>query len=113
MTATVPKSNYDLCNRKNSNLRGHLLWAAQFLTPEQRAGLAQRVKKPVEAGGVIDDGTVECKEIALRRDKAITLLCDYCDTIEDDGTASARAANLRGFISDWSRQPAKFIPWED
>ena len=62
---TVPKSDYDLCDAENSNLRRHLLWAAQFLSPDQKAELRKR------------------------------------------------ANNLRTFLSDWSRQPAKFIPWGD
>ena len=113
MTQMVPKSDYDLCNAENSNLRRHLLWAAQFLSPEQKAELRKRVSKSVEDGGVTDDELSDDKETALRRDKAINLLCDYCDTIRDDGTAVERANNLRTFLSDWSRQPAKFIPWGD
>ena len=111
MSETVPKSDYDLCDAENSNLRRHLLWAAQFLTAEQKAELRKRVQQPIDDGGVTDDELSEGREIALRRDKAIELLCDYCDTIKDDGTAEARANNLRAFISDWSRQPAQFIPW--
>lgn len=111
MAQTVPKSDYDLCDAENSNLRRHLLWAAQFLTAEQKAELQKRVRQSIDDGGVTDDAMSDDKEISLRRDKAINLLCDYCDTIADDGTAAARANNLRTFISDWSRQPAKFIPW--
>ena len=109
---TVPKSDYNLCDRENSNLRRHLLWAAQYLAPAQRAELVERVRQPIEDDGVVDDGMAEDKDYSLRRDKAIELLCDYCDTVQDDGTAAARANNLRTFISEWSRQPAKFIPWE-
>lgn len=110
---TVSREDYELCNRENSNLRRHLLWAAQLLTPAQQAELRKRVVQPIEDGGVTDDAMTDDKEIALRRDKAIALLCDYCDTIADDGTAAARANNLRAFISEWSRQqPKLFIPWE-
>src|SRR5487761_2232113 len=91
----VPKSDYDLCEAENSNLRHHLLWAAQLLTPEQQAELAKRMRLPIEDGGVTGDGLSDSKEEDLRRDKAIELLCDYCDTINDDGTAAARANNLR------------------
>lgn len=111
MQNTVSKEDYDLCDAENSNLRRHLLWTAQFLTAEQKAELQKRVRQSIDDGGVTDDDMSDDKEIALRRDKAINLLCDYCDTIKDDGTAEARANNLRTFISDWSRQPAKFIPW--
>lgn len=31
----------------------------------------------------------------------------------ENGTAVERANNLRAFLSDWSRKPAKFIPWGD
>ena len=110
---TVPKSDYDLCDAENSNLRRHLLWAAQFLSREQQAELRERIRRPIEDGGATDDQMSDEKDEALRRDKAINLLCDYCDTINDDGTASARANNLRAFLSDWSRQPARFIPWGD
>jgi len=113
MTQMVQKSDYDLCDAENSNLRRHLLWAAQFLTHDQKIELRKRISQPIEEGGVTDDELSEGKEISLRRDKAINLLCDYCDTINDDGTASARANNLRAFLSDWSRQPARFIPWGD
>ncbi len=109
---TVLKSDYDLCDAENSNLRRHLLWAAQFLNANQRAELQKRVQTTIEDGGVVGDEITDSKEIAIRRDKAIELLCDYCDTLKDDGTAAERANNLRTFISDWSRQPAKFIPWE-
>ena len=112
MTETVPKSDYDLADRENSNLRRHLLWAAQYLAPAQRAELANRVRQPIEDGGVVDDGMCDDKDISLRRDKAINLMCDYADTIQDDGTASARANNLRTFLSEWSRQQPVFIPWE-
>lgn len=108
---TVSKADYDLCEAENSNLRRHLLWAAQHLNAEQRKELAARVRTPIEDGGVTEDATSETKEIALRRDKAIELLCDYCDE-NCDATAQARANNLRTFISDWSRQPVQFIPWE-
>ena len=67
---TVPKSDYDLCDAENSNLRRHLLWAAQFLSREQQAELRERIRRPIEDGGATDDQMSDEKDEALRRDKA-------------------------------------------
>ena len=91
--AMVPKSDYDLCDAENSNLRRHLLWAAQFLSREQQAELRERIRRPIEDGGATGDQMSDEKDEALRRDKAINLLCDYCDTIKDNGTARSLGWN--------------------
>ena len=47
----VPKSDYDLCDAENSNLRRHLLWAAQFSVAGAAAELRERIRRPIEDGG--------------------------------------------------------------
>ncbi len=50
-----PMAGIELCEEENSNLRKHLLWAAQFLTVEQRRELRNKLMEPIEYGGVVEN----------------------------------------------------------
>lgn len=54
---TVSKECYDLCELENSNLRKCLAWAGKHLTPDQRIELALMIRRPLDAGGIVEDGT--------------------------------------------------------
>ena len=55
--AMIRKSDYDLCEQENSNLRRHLAWAGKFLSTEQIWELQTMIELPIEDGGVVKDGT--------------------------------------------------------
>ncbi len=53
---TVSKESYDLCEEENSNLRKCLAWAGKHLSHHQRRELAAMIKRPIDEGGVVEDG---------------------------------------------------------
>lgn len=102
---TVPSGDLELCEQENSNLRKHLLWAAQFLSDAQKRELRDRLAGPIHAGGVVDDNDADEREEELQRDKAIEALTDHIERAVANGaddawiaTADELANQLRGFL---------------
>jgi hypothetical protein len=80
MADTVSKADFDLCDRENSNLRRHLLWAAQRMGPADLAELRSMLAdKTITDGGFVGEQAdadradlVEARRLAL----ALTDLVD-------------------------------------
>lgn len=107
--AMVKKSDYDLCEDENSNLRKCLAWAGKFLSPQQRAELRAMIERPIQDGGVVkdssDDAYAETHEIERLCVKAAGVLREAVET--DDLVAllesnwSARADDLASKLMEY------------
>lgn len=47
--------DYEVCEAENVNLRHHLRWAVERLTPELRAEMAEALAPSIEDGGIVSD----------------------------------------------------------
>lgn len=99
--------DHRLSEMENSNLRKHLLWAAQFLTPPQRIELRDRIKGPIEQGGVVEDMAADDREAEIERNRAIERLTDHVEVAVKRGAndhwiakADELANQLRGHMHD-------------
>ena len=98
-----------LCERENSNLRRHLLWAAQYLPQERVAELAERIRNPIAEGGVVADQSED--DAVEQRDlwKQIEVLCDQAEIVLEGRTwKPLSVANAIAFLRD--RSPKQFGP---
>ena len=96
-----------LAEDENSNLRKHLLWAAQYIGEDRRAHLRLRLRNPVEYTGVTRDQAADARAEALRRNAAIEALTDHVQLAVDSGADDAWIARadhmaniLRGHMHD-------------
>lgn len=103
MSAEALANDLELCERENSHLRRHLLWAAAFLAPAQRRELAERIRRRETA--VVADDAADAREQEVERDRAIEALVDHVQAAvergADDawiGKADHLAFVLRGFL---------------
>ena len=76
------REGYELSEQENSNLRRHLLWAAQFLNPEQRKELGKRIsnKTIAEGGVIVDSYEEEAAEMKTFYNK-VDRICDSLETV--------------------------------
>lgn len=71
--------------RENSNLRRHLLWAANFMSAEQKCELSRRIRAKLEDGGV-DEDSKEDEAIERRNfSRDVEKLCDVMREIAASG----------------------------
>jgi len=96
---------YNLSEAQNTNLRKALLWAASRMSPSLRLQLAELLKKPLKAGGVLEDRAADDRRHAVNRDKAIKALTDHVEFATKHGAseqwlarADMLAFQLRGFL---------------
>lgn len=103
---TVSREDYDLSEQENNNLRAHLVWISEFVSPDKKEELAHRLDKPIEKGGVVDDLDSEDREAELELYAAIEAMTDHVQIaidakqIPDDwySKADTLACNLRGHL---------------
>ena len=107
--AMIKKSDYDLCEDENSNLRKCLAWAGRLLAADQRVTLRGMIERPIQDGGVVedssDDARKEIQEITRLCVKAAGILREAVET--DDPVAlinsswSARADDLASKLMEF------------
>lgn len=105
----IKRSDYELCEDENSNLRKCLAWAGKHLTPQQRHELRGMIERTIQDGGVVEDGKESdwkyVKEIQSLCVKAAVALREAVET--DDPVAliqsnwSARADDLAGKLMEF------------
>jgi hypothetical protein len=111
----------ELCERENSNLRQHLLWAATRLSPAERIELRDRIAGPIANGGVVGDLAADDRAIEFERESAIEALTDHVQDLINKPliitqeyldawitNADLLSNRLRGFL-----QPAKELTFHE
>lgn len=82
------------CDRENSNLRKHLLWAATQLPPDSFKELKARIDKPFEEDGVIVGEEDSERDAQIKLRSAANRLCDLADEIADSPRSSQEVMDI-------------------
>lgn len=92
--------DFKICDMENSNLRKHLLWSAQHIDAGYRTELRDRLKGPVENGGVTDTMTDDLIERWQHAKKVVEKLTDQAQKVADTEGAPMGVARLDAYASE-------------
>ena len=107
----IKKSDYDLCEDENSNLRKCLAWAGRLLTPEQRVTLRDMIERPIQDGGVVEDNSDdERREIEEIRRLCVKTAGVLREAVETDDPVALINSNWSARADDLASKLMEFDP---